>query len=380
MKRRGALARVIPFLVTAGLALAIDTLAVFAQEAAGYTLHVYTNLVQVPALVLTRDRKPVPPIKLDQFSISLDHGPLFHPSQMRMEGDDSISLAVLLDVSGASDDIVKSFIRDFPKLAPESLHPKDRVSIYAIDCALVQSAAGIPADPEALKTGMDSALASPGLHGTKQHGSCPRSVHLWDAVVQISNALGNLPGHPVLLVVSDGKDGKSTASFAEANAQAIHNSVAIFGLRDWAEVRAEKDAASQSVIGPNTGGRAAAAGIRVIASSAGKDEDLENPFDLLCGGNGGFVQNLSQRDVAKSTQNLVALLRNRYILQYPRPDDGTPGMHTIEITVTGAPNRVWAPGVSYPTADPAVLADPSTVRSAPSPATFGTRRPVDAKK
>jgi hypothetical protein len=376
MKRRGAPAYIVSLLVTAGLASAIGAPA---QEATPYTLHVYTNLVQVPALVLTGERKPVPPIKLDQFSISLDHGPLFHPSQMRMQGDDAISLAVLLDVSGASDDIVKSFVRDFPKLAPEYLRPKDRVSIYAIDCTLVQSAVGISADPDAIKAGVISALASPGLHGAKQHGACTGSVHLWDAVVQVSKALGNLPGHPVLLVISDGKDGKSTASFTEANNQAINNSVAIFGLRDWAEVRAEKDAGSQVAIGPYSGSRAAP-GVRVIASSAGKDEDLEDLFDLLCAGNGGFVKNLSQRDVAKSMQNLITLLRGRYILEYPRPDGGTPGMHTIAITVTGTPDRVWAPGVSYPTPDPAVLADPSTVRSAPSPATFGPRRPVDTKQ
>jgi hypothetical protein len=374
MKRRSAPPSSIPLLAAAGLALALGTRGVSAQDAnPSYTLHVYTNLVQVAALVLNDERKLPPPIKREQFNISLDQGPLFHPTQMRVEGDDPISLSILLDVSSEHDDLVKSFAKTFPMLVPQYLHPKDHVSIYALDCVLMRTSNDIPADPEALKAGIASALVSPGLHGVKR-GDCRSSVHLWDSVVRLTDALGELPGRRVLVIVSDGKDGKSAASFSDASMHAIASSVAIFGLRDWIEVLRERGLAAQTARGGRLPVSALASG---PGGHAKDDEDL---FDLLCGGNGGFVQDIAQKEMAKTLQEMVTMLRSRYILEYPRPDAGEPGRHTFNITVAGTPDRVWAPGVSYPSADPALLADPSTVRSAPSPATFGTRRPLDNTK
>jgi len=371
MKRRGARAYLVPLLVSSGLCLPAGSRDVHAQDAATYTLHAYTNLLQVPALVLSEDRKPVSPVKREQFLISLDQGPNFHPTQMRMEGDDPLSLAVLLDVSGSHDDIVRAFAKALPRLAPQYLHPEDHVSVYAIDCALVQSAIDIPADGDTLQAGMAAALASPGLHGAGQRAACGGSVHLWDAIVQLTNALGRLPGRRVLFVVSNGKDGKSSASFAEANTRALSNSVAIFGLRDWVE-SLQKEYAAQKL------GGGLRMGAQAIGSSGGvKGEEL---FDLLCGGNGGFVQDLSQREVAKCLQNLVTLLRGRYILEFPRPNEGRPGMHTIVIAVGRTQDSVWTTGVSYSGLDPAVALDPNTVPSSPSPAVYGDRRPLDAKR
>jgi hypothetical protein len=377
MQRRGALAPLVPLLVVAGLACAAGASSLLAQDAAPYTLHVYTNLVQVPALVLNQDRKPRPPVQREQFAISLDHGAAFHPTHMRVEGDDPLSLAVLLDVSGGNDDIVASFANAFPLLAPQYLHPKDHVSIYALGCVLVRSVTDLPADSDALQAGIAAALADPVLRGTRPHVACGGSVRLWDAVVQLTNALGSLPGRRVLLIVSNGKDGKSTTSFSETNMNAISNSVAIFGMRNWIEFLEEKQAPGQIAMIPYTNGRTAGGS---QATALGGGVRAESMFDLLCAGNGGFVQNLSQKEMAKSLQNFITLLRGRYILEFPRPDVDKPGMHSIEITVPGTADLVWAPGVSYAGPDPSVLADPSTVPVTPSPATFGTRRPVDPKQ
>ena len=65
------------------------------------TLHVYENLLQVPVLVLRPDRDHIPkPIDADRFSVSLDAGPWFPATHVRREGDDPISLSILLDVTG----------------------------------------------------------------------------------------------------------------------------------------------------------------------------------------------------------------------------------------------------------------------------------------
>ena len=363
MKRRSAPLSHIPLLATASLILATGTPAVHAQDATAYTLHVYTNLVQVPTLVLSEDHKLLPPIKRERFAISLDNGPSFQPTQMRMEGDDPITLAVLLDVSGGHEDVVNAFTKAFPKLAPQFLHPRDHVSLYAIDCTLFRSASDIPADSDALNAGIAAVLTPPELHGGQQHGACASSVHLWDAIVQLTSALGKLPGRRVLLILSNGRDGKSIASFSEASTNAIKNSVAIFGVRDWVEyIRARQVAARPFIPAP-----------------AGGPVMREDLLDLLCVGNGGITFNVSQREVAKSLQTFVTMVRGRYILEYPRPDVALAGLHYVTITVPGTHDFVQSTGIVYPTTDPAVLADPSTVHSSPSPATFGTRRPLDPK-
>ena len=365
MKRRSAPLSRIPLLATACLTLATGTPAVHAQDATPYTLHVYTNLIQLPTLVLSEDRKLLPPIQRERFAISLDQGPTFHPTQMRIEGDDPISLAVLLDVSGGHDDIVTAFTKSFPKLAPQFLHPKDHVSIYAIDCALVRSTTDIPADSDTLKAGIAAVLASPDLHGTQQRGACANSVHLWDAIAKLAGTLGQFPGRRVLLVVSNGRDGKSNVTFSEANTRAIRNSVAIFGIRDWVEYVHARQLAAQPF------NRAQ------LLTPAGGSVNQEDLFDLLCVGNGGITFNLSQREVAKSLQTFIAMVRGRYILEYPRPDVTVGTLHYVTITVPGTHDFVQSTGIVYPSADPALLADPSTVHTSPSPATFGPRRPID---
>ena len=58
-----------------------------AQSGATPTLHVYTNLVQIPVLVLTPGRdKLYSPIAQNRFSISFDGGPWLRPAYARLRG------------------------------------------------------------------------------------------------------------------------------------------------------------------------------------------------------------------------------------------------------------------------------------------------------
>src|SRR5271156_6541884 len=65
------------------------------------TLHVYTNLIQIPTLVLGPSREFIKrPIAENRFSVSIDEGPWFPAIHVRPEGDDPIALSILLDVNG----------------------------------------------------------------------------------------------------------------------------------------------------------------------------------------------------------------------------------------------------------------------------------------
>src|SRR5580698_1951598 len=74
-----------------------------------YTLHVYTNLMQFPTIVLGPDLNPMKPVPREKFNVTIDGGPIFHPTKMRIEGDDPISLAVLLDAGGDQSSVLHAF-------------------------------------------------------------------------------------------------------------------------------------------------------------------------------------------------------------------------------------------------------------------------------
>jgi len=364
MTRRLPPASSIPLILISALILHTASGEAQGADPVPYTLHVYTNLIQIPTLVLSTSRKPLPPIPLQKFDISLDAGPTFHPSQIRLEGDDPISLAILLDASLEPDTILKNFPNALAALASGSLHPDDHVSIYAVDCTLVRSTEDTPASPAALREGVLHALSYPTLHGKKKGSACGSKLRLWDAVTSATQGLANFPGRRVLLIVSDGIDGSSQVKWNDAVHFANWKSVAIFGLRSpYAPV--------VSAPVPQQFGRRSAG-----FSTAGQELN-EDPFRQLCELDGGMILNTRAKDLAHNLESFVTLLRNRYILEFPRANDAPPGSHNIEVTIPKTSAFITTSGVIVPVPDPKLLADPNTVPSAPTQVKFGTRRPLD---
>src|ERR1017187_6933780 len=78
------------------------------QPDATPTLHVYTNLVQIPVLVLTPAREKLSsPIAQNRFSISFSGGPWSRPTYARPEGDDPIDLSIVLDTGSSPEDLLE---------------------------------------------------------------------------------------------------------------------------------------------------------------------------------------------------------------------------------------------------------------------------------
>jgi hypothetical protein len=329
-----------------------------------YTLHVYANLMQFPTVVLDQDLKPIPPVPREKFAITIDGGPIFHPTKMRVEGDDPISLAVLLDAGGDQSGTVQAFSQSLRQLVPGYLHPRDRVSIYALDCALERTLRDEPAvNAEIIATGISTALTAPGLHGKKLKSACKYSLHLWDALTLIAADMDKSTGRRVLLVVSLGRENDSKIKFSVVSDSLSGRAIAVFGLRDPREYVGDV----HSMQSMNTMGRG-----NISIVSGGTDNDL---FEEICARNGGMVLNTSPMSVTTSLQHLVDLLRGRYIIEFPRPIDKAPADHIIDIKVAGANAFIRSTGGSYPLPDPAVLADPNTIPTTESPAKIGNRRP-----
>ncbi len=319
------------------------------------TLHVYTDLVQVPTLVLGRNLELItPPIAEQRFSVSIDYGPWFRVTHARKEGNDPISLSILLDTGGAAAELLPKIDNAIAALAPSSLSARDHVSIYALDCALSRSLNDTPAESAQLKLGVNSALQPWTVHKQNRHTSnCKQSVHLWDALGFIASELSKLPGRRVILVVTDGRDRGS--------------------IRSWNEVRSYTQAAGIAVFGMEN--MAVTAGWSSIIWSHQNDA---NAFQSICELSGGMLMLTSPNSIGKTLEQSIALLRERYIVEFPRPSNSTKGEHDMRMKIAKGGNDFIRPsGISVPMPDPAVLADPTTVPSDPTHAPEqGQRHPL----
>jgi len=334
------------------------------------TLHVYTNLIQMPTLVLWQNREPVrKPIEASRFSVRIDSGPWFRATHVRQEGEDPISLSILLDLSGNTTQLVPKIGAALASLAPLSLNSRDRVSVYALDCGLVKSIEDRAADNGTLKRAVDAAVAPWMLRRNEKHSkSCDQGAHLWDALAQVVAGMMNAPGRRVILAVTDGKDNGSKYPSDEVTNFAQQTGTAVFGL-SYAAEPAIPDA---WVPGRRGGGAYRPSG--AITSVA------DTQFPSLCELSGGIVTTTSDRKSLQETlKDFVAMVRQRYILEFPRPSNSTPGSHGVDVQIGKGDYLIRAAGVSMPVPDASLMKDPTTIQSGPSQAPVeGTKR-ISAK-
>jgi hypothetical protein len=312
------------------------------------TLHVYTDLIQIPVLVLGANRERVAPIAGNRFAISLDSGPRFRVTHVRQEGDDPISLAIVLDVSGYEAELMPKMDDLIAGLAPLSLRPKDRVSTYALDCSLTRSADDIPPEPARLKLAVDEALESWILRKrTKHRPDCKQSIHLWDSLIYVTEELSKLPGRRVILVVTDGNDLGSRHGWNDVRFLAQTKGVAIFGMTEMS----------------------------TFMLPSYQRRPNEDPFNAVCELSGGVVVFANKGNVAERLKGFTVMLRERYIVEFPRPVDSKGGEHDLIVSIDKSHYFIRPSGISVPITDPALLADPTTVRADPSHAPeFGSRK------
>ncbi len=312
-----------------GMVCACSVAAQTSENASAPTLHVYTNLVQIPTLVLGHDHKPIAPIDERRFFVSLDGGRKFRVTHARLEGDDPISLAILMDQSQSTPRDMLWANQAIASLAPLSLHAKDEVSIYALDCQLINSADQRATDAATLKRQVNLVLQqSQSLDQIDTKRRCQNPINLWDSLVTIVQTLSERPGRRVILAVTDGVDRGSRNSWNALRDFAQTRSVAIFGLVQPADLRITQN---------------------------------EAPFNDVCQLSGGILLPTSAKDLGKQLAWAVTLIRGRYIVEFPRPVTTVGGYHNLEITISRREAFIRPAGAEFPTDDPAILNDPTTV-------------------
>jgi hypothetical protein len=315
------------------------------------TLHVYTNTIQLPVLVLDSDRERIlKPIKANRFSVSIDSGPWFRASHVRQEGDDPISLSILLDVRGGVE-LMAKIDEAIGGLVPAWLRRQDQISIYVQDCALVGATINAAAGRKRLKRAVDLTLEQwTARKSAMYHPECQETLHLWDSLAYLVQQTSRMPGRRVILAVTDGVDKGS--------------------MHPWNEVRTFAQAKGATVFGLKYVPRPS------VGHPVAFHWSSEDPFLSLCELSGGAVLIANQRSLDTTFKLFTKIVRERYLVEFPRPGNSTHGQHTLDVRIDSAQGFFIRPaGIAVPLPDARVMSDPSTVPSDPSLApTEGTRR------
>lgn len=328
-----------------------------------YRLRTYVNRIQIPTLVLGKRAEPVEGLSADAFSIRLDRGQAFHPTRARLEGDDPISLGVLIDAAGSQPELVAQLSDALASLVPDGLHESDSVSIFVADCKMYRTRLNASASAADIRSAVIQALQAVRSPEEMKQGGCEASFHLLDYTDYMVSQMKDLPGRKVALIVSGGHEAGSQTSFSELERLAARYAVAVFGLRDPAERKRDP----RTALDPRAG-----------AAHYGEQEDR---FELLCASHGGLVLEPAGGLISAELVHLMHLLRTRYVLEFPAPDRGVSGLHGFEVSVGHRGNLlVRSTGASASLPDPNLTSDPNVIPTKASPAVFGPRRPLDTTK
>jgi hypothetical protein len=311
------------------------------------TLHVYEDLLQVSTLVLNSQGESYPDLTAGQFTIQLDQGPPFHPRHVRLEGDDPLSLVILLDAASPSlAALAATLPRVFGQLPENWLREQDHLSFYAVDCGLIRSFDGIWSTPEMLQDAVVRALAAPDLHARSPSSPpCSASRRLWDTLASIAVRSKDQGGRRVIMALTDGEDHGSHNSWRDLG----RYSMAILGLRP--------------LPGPPPS-------LFFATLRPGEDN-----LSLLCSTTGGVVIPVEPRTLDDQLRIPPAMLRHRYILDFSPPSNGSAGLHDMEVSIQDRSALVRATGIGLPIPDKALRSRPDTIPSDTSQAPkLGDRR------
>jgi hypothetical protein len=315
-------------------------------EAPPTTLHVYANLERIPVLVLSLSRTAM---KADEskFRVSLDSGPKFKPDHVRVEGDDPVSFAVLIDATKPKSILLPKILESFAQLAESSFKPSDNVSIYVMSCSLVRTAYNLTPDPSSLKKALKDALATSRAEQADHKDSCKRGIPLWDSMAVVTLQLQKLSSYRVLIAITDGYDSGSKNKWNEVRLLTQQTSVAVFGVSPVLDTPLPASALESMLHD----------GLPANPFHA------EDPFDIICQLSGGIQTFTGGRKLGNALVQVVQMVRNRYIVSFSEANNDQARMHSLDVTLANVNAYVRPAGLSVNLIDPKLLRDASTVPS-----------------
>ena len=321
------------------------------EEKPAFTLKAYESLMQIPALVLDSSMRPAKHrVDPGRFLVSLDSGKKFSPTNVRVEGDDPLELAIVLDVSGSQKQLVESLAGVATEFV-SALEPQDHITVYALDCGHLLKSERILPGPKAVQQAIEAVLRSPRVAKRLNEEPCQNRILLWNAMLSVVKDLHESPARRSMLVVSDGVDFGSRITWSQLHSVAGVQGVALFGMNDLKE-------------------------------KAQSPDEVPDRFYALCTSTGGLVLHASSLTPGRALVQWVDLLRGRYVIEFPRPQQMSAGLHSIVVSIRGDSGAfVTVAGVPVTVPNAAEMADPDRVHSdGGADIPMGNRRPLLDKR
>ena len=270
--------------------LALAPLTLAAQE---LTLRVDVKLINVFVNVIDQNGAIVAGLTRDDFALAEDGRPQ-QISAFERQSELPLNLTLAIDTSGS---VRKDMVEEADaarRFAHALLRSKDQMSLlqFATDVRELT--------PFTNKVGeIDRGLGQ--LRGDW-------ATALYDAICQGSAGLGRNPGRRVLVIISDGDDTASNATYAQALEQALRNEVMIYSIIDVP-----------------------------IEASAGRDLGGEHALITLAEQTGGKSIYVSDGGLDKAFARVSNDLRTQYLLAYyPRNQEPGRDFHRIQVTIPRA--------------------------------------------
>jgi Ca-activated chloride channel family protein len=277
-----------PFKAAMLLAFVPSTLP--AQET---TLHVDVKLVNVFVNVTDRNGAIVGGLTREDFALAEDGRPQ-RIAVFERQTELPLNLTMAIDTSGS---VIKDMAVEADaarRFAHALLRSQDQMSLlqFATD---VRELVPFTNKVSQIERGLGQ------LHGDS-------ATALYDAICMGSERLGGNPGRKVLIVISDGDDTASTATYAQALEQALRNEAMIYSIIDVP-----------------------------IEASAGRDLGGEHALITLAEQTGGKSFYASDGGLDNAFAQVSNDLRTQYLLAYyPKNQEPGRAFHRIQVTIPKA--------------------------------------------
>ena len=284
------------------------------------TIHVLADLIEVPVLAFKLPFRLEPGLTKSQFVIRLDGGTPFHPSHVRMEGAEPLNLSVVVEADTKDiHSLSQSFQSGMESWSPTLFNDSDRVSFYIYGCRLARSLKEERASPKDSRDKLVRAVALPAFQSAMEGGrSCPRPPldRLLETVMDQTADAGRW--NVILLIVnaehkSDLKQCERVRAFAAAKR------VTVFAIKYLATDRFPASVYSSS-----------------------------EAVNHLVAAVGGITLHSALGELGEVTETMIEDVRQRYIVSFPRPGNGSQGAHYLQITSTAKGVRVLSSAASAP--------------------------------
>jgi len=287
------------------------------------TIRVTTDLIQVPVLALRPPFRTTSGLTRSNFSVRLDGGPPFQPSYVRQQGNEPIGLGIMVVADTGEPELLSRGLQvAFQDWPSDLLNGADRLSIYISACHLVRSLNSAPGDLTQWRDLIVKAASFSNFQTALEGGkACSRpsiEAVLEAGIYQIANtAQWN-----VLLLIVSGERSADLNLLRRVQAIAAMKGVTLFAIKYLQRgsfpvaVYSEKE------------------GLNVFVSSLG-----------------GISVPSSFEDLGEVTETIIRDIRQRYILSFPRPGNGSAGAHRLEIKTNSRGVIVRSSAASAPILD-----------------------------